>query len=211
MVLHKEYPGYLLNSLLGPLLTTAVLLVTRSRASIEQVDRAWMRNMGAPMGPFGMMDFFGLNVVLDSWNRPAQTLERAQFKAEITAYLQSFVESGYIGMKSGRGFYTYPAPSYVSEHFIRQERSKEEIFTALMANVVQAGLLIVADGAATATEVDLAWRVGTGLETAPLELVNTSGSFALRDTVLSAHSDLSLLNDAQRQQAHAALAAAVPA
>ncbi|MCA0900057.1 MULTISPECIES: 3-hydroxyacyl-CoA dehydrogenase [Microbulbifer] len=211
MVLHKEYPGYILNSLLGPLLTTAMLLVSRSRATVEQVDRAWMRHMGGTMGPFGMMDLFGLNVVLDSWRRPAQTHHRAQFKAEIIRCLQPIVAAGHTGMKSGQGFYCYPAPTYASESFLRSEPVCEEIFTALIGSVVQAGLLIVADGAASAEEVDRAWRIGTTLKTAPLELVTTGTSQVLREEVLSTRSDLSLLSETQQQQARGALAVAAPA
>ena len=50
LVLKKEYPGYVLNAVLGPVMATAMFLVIEGWASCEAVDRAWMRHRSRPWG-----------------------------------------------------------------------------------------------------------------------------------------------------------------
>jgi 3-hydroxybutyryl-CoA dehydrogenase len=100
MVLEKEHKGYAFNALMGPLLTTALMLVVEGLATHEEVDRAWMVNRKAPMGPFGMMDLFGLNVVYDSWRGEDPDSALGPVRAKILPYLAPRVERGDLGMKT---------------------------------------------------------------------------------------------------------------
>ncbi len=118
LVLKKEYPGYVLNAMLGPLLGCALLLVADGVASPEDVDRAWMGGRGATMGPFGMMDLFGVNVIHDSWQYRREDPFTARLRPKILALLQPMIDKGELGMKSGRGFYQYPAPQYQQSDFL---------------------------------------------------------------------------------------------
>ena len=88
LVLHKENRGYVLNAMLGPVLTIALLLVVEGIASKEQVDAAWMKHRRAPMGPFGMMDLFGLNVVYDGWQHRESDPRVDGLKPRVTALLE---------------------------------------------------------------------------------------------------------------------------
>lgn len=207
LVMKKEYPGYILNSLLGPLLTTAMLLVSRGQASVEQVDRCWMAYMKAPMGPFGMMDFFGINVVFDSWCKTSLSEEKKRHQPEIRALLQPLVESGYTGMKAGRGFYQYPEPAYGAPAFFEQSKPDSDSFQVLLRSVVQASLLIVAEGAASFDEVNFAWCVGTGLGNAPLELMQSDQYGPLRSSILAGNHAISLLSADQHQSICAVMSA----
>ena len=59
--LHKEQPGYILNSLLVPLIGAALDLYVNEVADVETIDKTWMVATGAPVGPFGILDVVPLN------------------------------------------------------------------------------------------------------------------------------------------------------
>ncbi len=117
IICRKENPGYIFNTMLGALNTAAVSLAANGIASIEDIDRAWMGVMKMPVGPFGILDEVGLDTVWHIVNNFAniqgdpQLLKNANF-------LKNYVDRGDLGVKSGRGFYTYPAPAYQQPDFI---------------------------------------------------------------------------------------------
>ncbi len=125
MVLKKEHPGYVFNAMNGQVMTMAVRLVLDGHATVEQVDRAWMTDRGAPMGPFGMMDLFGLDLMRDSWRRPSDDPHREALRERIEPYLAEFVDDGRLGQKSGSGFYDYPEPAYQQPTFADAEPPSE--------------------------------------------------------------------------------------
>jgi 3-hydroxybutyryl-CoA dehydrogenase len=99
----KEQPGYVLNSLLVPLLGAAAQLVLRGVAEPETVDATWRIGTGAPMGPFQIIDVVGLRTVHAISS--ASDDEGAQLWA---AYLQEhYLDHGKFGVESGEGFYRY--------------------------------------------------------------------------------------------------------
>ncbi len=59
--LHKEQPGYILNSLLVPLLDAAQMLLLKGVADTETIDKTWMVATGTPLGPFAILDVVGSN------------------------------------------------------------------------------------------------------------------------------------------------------
>lgn len=99
----KEQPGYVLNSLLVPLLDAASQLVARGVADPETVDTTWRIGTGAPVGPFQIFDIVGLRTAHAIAS--ASPDEGAQAWA---AYLQSeYLDKGKYGVESGEGFYRY--------------------------------------------------------------------------------------------------------
>jgi 3-hydroxybutyryl-CoA dehydrogenase len=113
LTLKKEYPGYLFNSLILPLLTAALTLVQQGVASCEDVDRAWMGVMKAPIGPFGILDRVGLDVARDIMQYTAFITGDKQTKRNVD-FLSELVAAGKEGMKNGHGFYDYPAPAFAN-------------------------------------------------------------------------------------------------
>lgn len=63
VVLHKENPGYLMNAMLIPLLSSALYLWASGVADYQTIDKDWMNSSGAPMGPFMILDMVGLRTV----------------------------------------------------------------------------------------------------------------------------------------------------
>ncbi|MCD7100779.1 3-hydroxyacyl-CoA dehydrogenase [Pseudoclavibacter sp. 13-3] len=100
--LHKEKSGYVLNSLLVPLLDAALELVVFGYSEPADVDNVWRIGTGAPMGPFQILDVVGLNT---PYNIMAHGDERKQ---QIAAWLKEhYLDQGKLGRASGEGFYVY--------------------------------------------------------------------------------------------------------
>jgi enoyl-CoA hydratase/3-hydroxyacyl-CoA dehydrogenase len=175
LVLKKEYPGYVLNAMLGPVLGCALSLVVEGIATQEQVDRAWMRGRSATMGPFGMMDLFGVNVIHDSWQYRKEDPFTARLRPKILGLLQPMVERGELGMKAGKGFYQYPAPAYQQPNFLGQAPVAEPIYQALIAALVGNAALVAAHGVADPEDIDRAWQTGTFLDTGPFAILAHMG------------------------------------
>lgn len=175
LVLKKEHPGYVLNAILGPLLSTAQALVLTDVADIESVDRAWMSSRNAPMGPFGMIDLFGLNLILDSWEHKGDGLYYPELRQQAAAFLRAYVERGETGMQTGRGFYRYPEPAYQQPGFLDAQVDTSRLQAALTVALVGNAVLIAAAGVADPAEIDRAWQVGTYLDAGPFSILENLG------------------------------------
>ena len=186
LVLRKEYPGYVLNAMLGPLLGTSLALVAQGLAAHEDLDRAWMLHTGAPMGPFGMMDLFGLNLINDSWTYVEGQTNKERLRPAILALLQPYLERGALGMAAGEGFYSYPEPAYQQPAFRKVLDGDEERYCSLAAMVVANALAVIVNGVVPAAQADRAWRVGMGVQKVPSSMLQDVGEQRLRE-ILAAH------------------------
>ncbi|MDM7890750.1 3-hydroxyacyl-CoA dehydrogenase [Curtobacterium caseinilyticum] len=101
--LRKEQPGYVLNSLLVPLLDAAAGLVLRGVADPETIDTTWRIGTGAPVGPFQMYDVIGLRTAHAVASASPEPGARAWAEYLRTEYL----DQGKYGVESGEGFYRY--------------------------------------------------------------------------------------------------------
>jgi 3-hydroxybutyryl-CoA dehydrogenase len=100
--IHKEKAGYVLNSLLVPFLNAAAELGAEGYAEPADVDNTWRIATGAPMGPFQIFDVIGLTT---PYNIMSHGDEKTKKFAE---WLKTeYIDKGYLGVASGRGFYTY--------------------------------------------------------------------------------------------------------
>jgi 3-hydroxyacyl-CoA dehydrogenase len=99
--LHREQPGYVLNSLLIPLLGAAAELLVKGVADPQTIDVTWRTATGAPAGPFQIYDVVGL--------RTAYAIASADPRSAVwAAYLKEhYLDKGLLGVESGEGFYTY--------------------------------------------------------------------------------------------------------
>jgi len=101
--IRKEKAGYVLNSLLVPLLNAAAGLLLQGVASPETIDKTWRIATGAPSGPFQIFDVVGLgtayNIASSSRDVGSQAFAR---------YLKdNYIDQGKLGVATGEGFYTY--------------------------------------------------------------------------------------------------------
>ncbi|MFD1860916.1 3-hydroxyacyl-CoA dehydrogenase [Aeromicrobium camelliae] len=100
----KEQPGYVLNSLLVPLLNAAGALYANGVADPETVDKTWRIGTGAPLGPFQIFDVVGLTT---AYNVSIMGDETSQKFAKLLK--ENFIDKGKLGVATGEGFYTYPS------------------------------------------------------------------------------------------------------
>lgn len=114
VLVKKENPGYIFNTMLMALIGAAGKLLTGEVASIEDIDRSWMVNFHMPMGPFGILDSIGLDT---AWHVTHKMPDRAS--QAFAALLKTYLEQGKLGEKSGQGFYSYPNPTYKEQDFVK--------------------------------------------------------------------------------------------
>lgn len=120
IVLRKEHHGYVFNTMLSSLLSSALSLAANDVASLEDIDRAWMGVMHTESGPFGIMDSIGLKtlwMITEYW---ANKKDDPQGRAN-AAFLKKYVDKGLLGEKTGQGFYSHPEPSYRRPGFLDGE------------------------------------------------------------------------------------------
>ncbi len=102
----KECTGFIFNRVWAAIKRESLAVVAEGVARPEDVDGMFKVNWGVPAGPFQMMDLVGLDVVLDIENHYAE--EFPHLPKHVRNLLQSYVDAGKLGVKTGEGFYTYP-------------------------------------------------------------------------------------------------------
>ena len=104
-VVSKDFPGFIVNRVLIPMLNEACFAVMEGLASVEDIDTAMKLGTNQPMGPLALADFIGLDTVLSI----AQVLHAGlgESKYRPCPLLRQYVEAGWLGKKTGRGFYKY--------------------------------------------------------------------------------------------------------
>ena len=96
----------------------AITLAEQGVASVEDIDRAWMHVTKAPIGPLGALDAVGIDTAWTITEYWARELDDEQLRAN-ARFLKAYVDRGDLGVKTGRGFYSYPQPAYAQPGFIR--------------------------------------------------------------------------------------------
>ena len=102
----RECTGFIFNRIWAAIKRESLAVVAEGVARPEDVDGMFKVNWGVPAGPFQMMDLVGLDVVLDIENHYAD--EFPHLPENVRDLLQSYVDAGKLGIKTGEGFYTYP-------------------------------------------------------------------------------------------------------
>jgi 3-hydroxybutyryl-CoA dehydrogenase len=101
----NDSPGFVSNRVLMPLINEAAFCVMEGVATAEAVDAVMKLGMNHPMGPLQLADFIGLDVCVDILEVLLQCLGDPKFRA--CPLLRKMVAAGWLGRKSGRGFYRY--------------------------------------------------------------------------------------------------------
>jgi 3-hydroxybutyryl-CoA dehydrogenase len=101
----NDYPGFISNRLLQPMINEAIYCLMEGVASKESIDTVMKLGMNHPMGPLALADFIGLDVCLDIMTVLYEGYSDSKYRP--CPLLRKMVQAGYLGRKTGRGFYTY--------------------------------------------------------------------------------------------------------
>jgi len=103
--LAKDYPGFIVNRILIPMINEAICVLYEGIATKEDIDKGMKLGTNQPMGPLVLADFIGLDTVLAIQNVLYEGFKDPKFRP--CPLLVKMVESGRLGRKVGKGFYDY--------------------------------------------------------------------------------------------------------
>ncbi|MBU5636242.1 3-hydroxybutyryl-CoA dehydrogenase [Geomonas sp. Red69] len=105
MAVAKDYPGFIVNRVLIPMINEAIFALYEGIASAEDIDKGMKLGTNQPMGPLVLADFIGLDTVLAICNVLHDGFKDPKYRP--CPLLVNMVNAGYLGKKSGKGFYDY--------------------------------------------------------------------------------------------------------
>jgi 3-hydroxybutyryl-CoA dehydrogenase len=100
-----DYPGFIVNRILIPMINEAAFALFEGIATAEDIDKGMKLGTNQPMGPLTLADFIGLDTCLAIMNVLYEGFKDNKYRP--CPLLVKMVEAGYLGKKTGRGFYTY--------------------------------------------------------------------------------------------------------
>jgi 3-hydroxybutyryl-CoA dehydrogenase len=103
----KDFPGFISNRVLMPMINEAIFCLMEGVSSKEDIDTIMKLGMAHPMGPLQLADYIGLDVCLAIMNVLHDGFADSKYRP--CPLLKQMVQAGRLGVKSGRGFYDYPA------------------------------------------------------------------------------------------------------
>ncbi len=104
-VVSRDFPGFISNRVLMPLINEAIFTLYEGIGSAEDIDTVLKLGMNHPMGPLTLADFIGLDTCLAIMNVLHDGFQDPRFRP--CPLLKQYVDAGYLGRKSGRGFFSY--------------------------------------------------------------------------------------------------------
>ncbi len=101
----KDYPGFIVNRILVPMLNEAVCVYQDGVGSAEDIDKAMKLGTNQPIGPLALIDLIGADVTLDVMDTFYKEFQDSKYRA--APLLRQMVRAGMLGRKTGKGFFSY--------------------------------------------------------------------------------------------------------
>ncbi len=180
----KDVPGFIANRVTAPGQNLIMWMVYNGEYTIEEVDAAVIYKAGMPMGIFALSDFTGLDISYSV----LKFIEEREPNFKVSPLIKEKVERGELGVKTGKGFYTYPEKGkWVMPQIPPEKAERFDPMTSTYISINVAAELI-RNNIATPEDIDKALKLGFNLPIGPLELADTIGI----DTVLSKLKEISV-------------------
>jgi enoyl-CoA hydratase/3-hydroxyacyl-CoA dehydrogenase len=181
----KNSPGFIVNRILNPALREAILMMERGEATKEEIDSAMVNVGKAPAGPFTLGDFVGLDIAYNAMSTLYREIGDC-FKPPET--LKKLVESGNIGMKSKKGFYSYSGET--PEPQPPKGANPQWIVERINIPAVREAMILVDDNIASKEDIDMAMKLGASWPMGPFEMLNHFGVDKVRSFIKKLHEEL---------------------
>ncbi len=178
----KDKPGFIVNSILVPLMNEACWLVADDVATVEEVDSTTKYGMGLPMGAFELGDQVGNDVTLHVLNYMHDVLGD---EYEPSPFLVETVENDRLGKKTGKGFYDYENGGAD----VPADKVNEEVSTRLLAVLANETGKLIEEGVAPAEDIDQAVQLGAAFPKGPAKQSDEAGLDELVSTLDELHDE----------------------
>jgi enoyl-CoA hydratase/3-hydroxyacyl-CoA dehydrogenase len=166
----KDIPGFIANRITAPGSNLLAWMVYKGDCTIEEVDAAAIYKAGMPMGIFGLMDYTGIDIAYHA----SKFMEEREANFKVAPLIKEKIEKGEIGVKAGKGFYTYPEKKWIMPQISQEKADKVDPMIPTYATVNMAAELIRND-VATPEDIDKALKLGFNMPIGALELADTLG------------------------------------
>ena len=161
---------YALNLMLGALTTQSMLMVIEGGYSIEEIDGAWKNANDSKLGPFGIMDMLGLDVIKNAWEEQDEESRFIDHKEKILKYLSSYIDKNNLGIKTGKGFLNYSNID-INNNQDNYENIKQDLYIG----IIEASLVLLSDDILEKDDINNAWTYGTNLQKGPFDILDEIG------------------------------------
>ncbi|MDT7862237.1 MAG: 3-hydroxyacyl-CoA dehydrogenase/enoyl-CoA hydratase family protein [Saccharolobus sp.] len=161
IMINKDIPGYIVNRILGGINVVACILVEKKIADFKEVDAVARYKLGFPMGIFELMDYTGIDVAY----YVSKSREELGIKDDIPicSLIEEKFKNNELGVKTGKGFYTYPAPGKYVKPELPKELADKLNPVLLLAGAINEAARLLRENVATKEDIDLGVRLGLGL------------------------------------------------
>jgi len=173
----KDVPGFIANRITIAGTNLVAWMVSKGEYTVEEVDAATMYKAGMPMGMFALLDFTGIDIAY----HVMKFMEEREPNFKVAPIIKEKIEKGELGVKAGKGFYTYPDKGKWAMPQVPQEKAEKfDPMTSSYVSINMAAELIRND-IATAEDIDKTMKLGFNMPIGVLELADSIGI----DTVVS--------------------------
>ncbi|WP_435184730.1 3-hydroxyacyl-CoA dehydrogenase NAD-binding domain-containing protein [Halobellus sp. EA9] len=175
----KDSPGFIVNRILVPLMNEAAWLVETDEATVAEVDSTAKYGLGLPMGAFELADQVGIDVGYHVLDYMHEELGERYRPAPV---LESKVEAGDLGKKTGAGFYDYADGDGAQ---VPSDQTRDDVADRLLAVLANEVAGLVSEGVADPEAIDTAVKLGGRWSDGPAKMVDEAGLGDLLDVLES--------------------------
>jgi enoyl-CoA hydratase/3-hydroxyacyl-CoA dehydrogenase len=158
VIVNKDIPGFVVNRILARIFNSACNIVMDGKADIIEVDSTARYKLGFPMGIFELADYSGIDI----FYYVSQVLIERGFKVHgCNLFIEKF-KAGEYGVKTGKGFYVYPAPGKFVKPELPKEKSEKLNPLYIIAPAINEASWMLREGIASKEDIDKACKLGLG-------------------------------------------------
>ena len=158
IMVNKDVPGFVVNRILIALNSAACLLVANNQYSVVEIDSAVKYRAGLPMGIFELQDFTGIDV---GYLVGLAVAERDPMLRVPCPLLEDLYKKGWLGQKSGRGFYEYKGGPYERANIPREAGEKVDL-VLIFAPAINMAAWLLRNGIASKEDIEKGVKLGLG-------------------------------------------------